>query len=376
MTERENEILALIKQDPMIAQQTLADKLGCSRSAVAGHIMNLTRKGIIQGKGYVIAPEQYAVVIGGANMDLCGRSASELVLGDSNPGTLTSSAGGVGRNIADNLGRLGSKVQFIGAIGDDKWGEQLQQACRSANVGVDHCVVVTGATTSSYLSIHGPDGEMQIALNDMGLIDQLNAETLSDRDGVINCSSAVILDANLSESALDYLFSIHKDKAILVDPVSSVKASKLIPYLDRIHTLKPNKIEAELLSGMKITTNDDLPVVAESLHNKGIKNLLISLGSEGAFSSSVKQVISVEESNSEKEQRFIPPSATQINNVTGAGDALMAGLAHGHMSAWSWQQSVDFALAAACLALKADKTINTTMSEHSVQRLLEENSPC
>ncbi|MBA5764393.1 winged helix-turn-helix transcriptional regulator [Vibrio sp. 404] len=364
MTERENEILALIKLDPMIAQQTLADKLGLSRSAVAGHIMNLTRKGFIQGKGYVITPERYAVVIGGANMDLCGRSSNELVLGDSNPGVLTSSAGGVGRNIADNLGRLGSKVQFIGAIGDDKWGEQLKQACHLANVGVDHCVIVNGATTSSYLSIHGPDGEMQIALNDMGLIEELNAETLAARDGVLSRAGAIVLDANLCDSALDYLFSVHSDKPILVDPVSSVKASKLVPYLDRIHTLKPNKLEAELLSGIKIETLDQLPSVADALHKKGVTRLLISLGHLGAFSST------------ETEQRFIPPSATQVNNVTGAGDALMAGLAHGHMSDWSWQKSVDFALAAACLALKADKTINSTMSEHAVQRLLEETSRC
>ncbi|GAK87897.1 pseudouridine kinase [Vibrio ponticus] len=317
--------------------------------------MNLTRKGFIQGKGYVIAPERYAVVIGGANMDLCGRSNDELVLGDSNPGSLTSSAGGVGRNIADNLGRLGSQVQFIGAIGDDKWGEQLKQACQLANVGVDHCVTVTGATTSSYLSIHGPDGEMQIALNDMALIEQLNSETLAARDGVLSRCGALVLDANLSESALDYLFSVHSDKPIFVDPVSSVKAHKLLPYLGRIHTLKPNKIEAELLSGIKIDSLEQLPEVANALHDKGVKQLLISLGSQGAFSSTAT------------EQRFIPASATQVNNVTGAGDALMAGL---------MATKRRLCLAAACLALKAEKTINATMSEHAVQRLLEESSPC
>lgn len=364
MTERESEILALIKQDPMIAQQTLADMLGLSRSAVAGHIMNLTRKGFIQGKGYVITPERYAVVIGGANMDLCGRSSNDLIMGDSNPGILTSSAGGVGRNVADNLGRLGSKVQFIGAVGDDKWGEQLKQACILANVGVDHCLTVSGATTSSYLSIHGPDGEMQVALNDMGLIEKLNAESLASREALLSRTAAIVLDANLGESALDYLFNVHSNKPILVDPVSSVKAAKLIPYLDRIHTLKPNKIEAELLSGLSITDSESLVEAANALHQKGVKRLLISLGSEGAFSST------------ENEQQFIPPSATQVNNVTGAGDALMAGLAHGFMSDWAWPKSVEFAVAAACLALKADNTINSTMSEQAVRRLLEDNSTC
>ncbi len=364
MTEKEQEILALLRQDPMIPQQDLADKLGCSRSAVAGHIMNLTRKGIIQGKGYIIAPEQFAMVIGGANMDLCGRSISDLVVGDSNPGSLTSSAGGVGRNIADNLGRLGSSVQFVGALGDDLWGEQLKQACRDAGVNVEHCLTMTGATTSSYLSIHGPDGEMQLALNDMALIESLNAAQLALRDSIISRSTAIVLDANLSLNALEYLFHVHGDKPILVDPVSSVKASKLIPFLNKIHTLKPNRLEAELLSGEKINQLDDLPKVASALHKKGVTRVLISLGSEGAYSS---------ENN---KGRFIPASAIQVNNVTGAGDALMAGLAHGHLNHWQWDDTVDFAIGAARLALIADNTINSTMSEQAVLRLLEETIAC
>ncbi|BDY06645.1 PfkB family carbohydrate kinase [Ferrimonas sp. YFM] len=364
MTERELQILTILRQDPLIPQQELADRLGISRSAVAGHIMNLTRKGAIQGKGYILAPEQYAVVIGGANMDLCGRSDAPLVSGDSNPGHLTCSAGGVGRNIADNLGRLGSRVQFVGALGDDNWGEQLKQACREAGVGVDHCLTVAGATTSSYLSIHGPDGEMQVALNDMSLIGRLGAEQLAKRDGIFKRASALVLDANLSQDALEYLFDRHGDTPILVDPVSTVKAGKLAPFLEKIHTLKPNRMEAALLADRQLNRLEDLPDVAAALHDRGVQRLLISLGAEGAFASDGQQ------------HRFIPASATQVNNVTGAGDALMAGLTHGFMNQWQWDRSVDFALGAARLALIADNTINSTMSEQAVERLLEETPSC
>ncbi|MGR5295922.1 PfkB family carbohydrate kinase [Vibrio mediterranei] len=362
MTEREQQILELIKQDPMIAQHTLADMLDLSRSAVAGHIMNLTKKGFIEGKGYVIAPERFSAVIGGANMDLCGRSSSDLVMGDSNPGVLTSGAGGVARNIADNLSRLGSKVQFIGAIGDDLWGEQLLDSCRNAGVGVDHCLTVPGKATSTYLSIHDQSGELQLALNDMALIDELNVEQLSKRAAVFNRSSAIVLDANLSESALDYLFHAHADKAIFVDPVSSVKAGKIKPYLEYVHTLKPNLSEAELLADCKVEHPDQLPDVANKLHAMGVKRLLISLGKEGAYSSV------------EGQGEFIPASKTLVNNVTGAGDALMAGLAHGYLQSWDWQQSVEFALGAARLALQSSSTINSIMSEKAVSRLIEEST--
>ncbi|MGR5092912.1 PfkB family carbohydrate kinase [Vibrio maritimus] len=362
MTEREQQILDLIKQDPMIPQNTLAEMLDLSRSAVAGHIMNLTKKGFIQGKGYVIAPERYVTVIGGANMDLCGRSTTDLVIGDSNPGVLTSGAGGVARNIADNLARLGGKVQFIGAIGDDLWGEQLLDACRNASVGIDHCLIVPGRATSTYLSIHDPKGELQLALNDMALIDELNVDQLAKRAAVFNRASAIVLDANLSDSALEYLFHAHGNKPIFVDPVSSVKAGKIKPYLEYIHTLKPNLAEAELLCDHKLQSLDQLPELAGQLHKMGIKQLLISLGKQGAYASY------------EGQGQFIPASQTQVNNVTGAGDALMAGLAHGYIQSWDWQTSVDFALAAARLALQSNSTINSIMSEKAVSRLIEEST--
>ncbi|WP_073605009.1 PfkB family carbohydrate kinase [Vibrio aerogenes] len=362
MTERERQILDLIRQDPMIAQSTLAEKLGLSRSAVAGHIMNLTRKGYIQGKGYVIAPEQYAAVIGGANMDLCGRSAAALVMGDSNPGELISGPGGVARNIADNLGRLGSSVQFIGAVGNDLWGEQLLSACRQAGVGVDHCLVIPGRTSSTYLSIHDPDGELHLALNDMALLETLDATELARRNGVFERANAIVLDANLSESALGYLFHTHSDKAIFVDPVSAVKAGKIAPYLAQIHTLKPNRTEAELLSGCRIERPEQLPEVAAILHDQGVKRLLISLGAQGAYASD------------EGTGQFISAEKTQVNNVTGAGDALMAGLVHGYLHHHSWTDTLEFALAAARLALQSETTIHSKMSEKAVRRLIEEST--
>ena len=59
MTQREKEILELIAQDPMIQQQTIADRLGITRSSVAVHISNLTKKGFLAGKGYGITAAVY-----------------------------------------------------------------------------------------------------------------------------------------------------------------------------------------------------------------------------------------------------------------------------------------------------------------------------
>ncbi|ORT48631.1 kinase [Vibrio sp. qd031] len=364
MTNREQQILEILRHNPLIPQLELADLLGLSRSAVAGHIMQLTRKGYIQGKGYIIAPDRYAIVIGGANIDLCGHSSNPIVLQDSNPGHLDASAGGVGRNIAENLARLGSTVEFIGAFGGDSWGQDLKDSCHQCGIGTDHSLYKNDAKTSSYLSILDDQGELLVALNDMQLIESLNANELSKRAGVIDRASVLVLDANLPEDALNYLFTHHGTKPIFVDPVSSIKASKLIPYLDKIDCLKPNILEAKILAGVDIDADIAPSQLAKSLHDKGVPQVAISLGSEGVLASSPY------------EQHVVPAIPTQVNNVTGAGDAMMAGLIHSYLNNRNWVESVEFAIGASHLAITVSETINKQLTEQAVLDLLEESPQC
>ncbi|WP_245879076.1 PfkB family carbohydrate kinase [Vibrio diazotrophicus] len=361
VTPREQQILAILRENPMIQQQELADQLMISRSAIAGHIMNLTNKGLIKGKGYILASQKTAIVIGGANMDLCGKASVPLLNGDSNPGTLHYSPGGVARNIADNLARLGSKVELISSIGNDQWGEQLVSACIDAGVGVSHLLRCQQGRTATYLSIHDNEGEMQIALNDMKVLEQLNAEQLTKHKSLISHSDLVVIDANLSEDALSYLFNCIDNTRIYVDPVSANKALKLKPYLSQIDLLKPNLIEAELLSGIKVTSEDDYPRICDALHHLGVKEVVLSLGSKGIFASN------------QKETFRLKPRTTSVTNVTGAGDALMAGLAHATLEMWSWKKSIEFAFSCAELATQSYDTINPRMSDRAVQRLMEIN---
>lgn len=125
MTDREKEILDVIKENPMISQQELADRLSITRSSVAVHITNLMKKGYIIGKGYILKKSNYITVIGGSNIDIQGVPNKSLVLFDSNPGKVDISLGGVGRNIADNICRLGINTKLISAIGNDLYGNQL-----------------------------------------------------------------------------------------------------------------------------------------------------------------------------------------------------------------------------------------------------------
>ena len=115
MTDREQEILEIIKENPMVSQQELADILNITRSSVAVHITNLMKKGYIKGKGYIISKSNFVTIIGGSNIDIQGAPNNDVVMFDSNPGKVDISLGGVGRNICENISKLGVNTKLLSA---------------------------------------------------------------------------------------------------------------------------------------------------------------------------------------------------------------------------------------------------------------------
>jgi len=358
MTEREQQILALLRQDPLIPQQQLADQLGISRSAIAGHIMNLVQKGHILGKGYILASQRYVVLLGGANMDIRGATPQALRFSDSNPGRVSCSPGGVARNIAENLARLGADCRLISCVGDDLYGRSLLETTQRAGVDVRPCRVLPDAATSTYLSIHGPDGDMSIAINDMEILTRLDAAMLAPQRELVRHAGLIVADTNLSPDALAWLFAEVRDTPVFVDTVSAFKAERIRPWLAQIHTLKPNRIEAASLSGLPLDCAADVQAVAGWFHTQGVQQLILSMGADGVyFSNGV-------------EQGWSPPPPVDIVNATGAGDALMAGLAWGWLQDMPLPDTIQLAQACAALTLSSAATNNPTLSLAAVQHLI------
>ena len=264
MTKREQQILEWIKADPMISQEALAKRAGIARSSVAVHISNLMKQGLIAGKGYVLTPEDYAVVVGAVNVDICGQPFAPLIAGDSNPGFVHVSLGGVGHNIARNLARLGSRVRFLTAIGDDVYARQVEESCCRLGIDLSLALRLHQHPSSTYLYICDDLGDMRLAIADMAATQQLTPEYLRNHLDVLNQAKAVAIDANLSEESLVYAAE-NITAPLFADAVSVTKARKLKPILNHIFTLKPNRLEAECLSGIAITDDDSLRRAAASL---------------------------------------------------------------------------------------------------------------
>lgn len=362
MTPREQEILALIRSDPSISQAAIAAKLGISRSAVAGHIMNLTAKGIIRGRGYVLASDPFVVVAGGANMDICASPAGALRLGDSNPGSVVTSPGGVARNIAENLARLGVDCRLIAAVGADHHGDLLLQQGRAAGIDMSGVLRLEDAPTSTYVSMLDESGDMHVAVNDMSIVEHLQPERLRAHEKLLRQASLIVIDTNLPDASLRYLSDLPGEQPLFVDTVSAAKAPRIRPYLGSVHSIKAGNIEAEAICGMRCRTERQLTKAARWFHAQGTEHVFISLGDKGLFYSDGRQ------SGVEP----VPDAGPEVTNANGAGDAMFAGLAYGWLEQWPLMRTVHFAMSAAGVTMSHRSTINPELSRALVQKHVAE----
>lgn len=359
MTLREKEILEMIKKNPMISQQEIADKLEITRSSVAVHITNLMKKGYIAGKGYIITEKEYVVVLGGANMDIQGFTTAPLVPGDSNPGKVKLSLGGVGRNIAENLSKLGIDVKLITVLGDDLYGRKLLDESKLSGIDMDYSIQFKGTATSTYLSILNDTGDMKAAVSDMDIFNRFTLDLLREKLHIIQNAQAVILDTNLPEEILAYLANHLKEKKLFLDPVSTAKAKRVKNLIGAFHTIKPNRLEAEILTDIKISNLKDLHKAGEFFLSQGVEKVFISLGKEGIFYADRSQ------------SDCLPGPPSEVVNTTGAGDALMAGLIYGDFQQYNITDQAQFAMAAASMTLSHENTINPMLSIENIERILK-----
>ncbi len=355
MTQRERQLLQWIEADPMISQEQLAQKAGITRSSVGVHISNLMKKGYIAGKGYVLRSGTYAAVIGGVNMDIGGKALRPLISRDSNPGTVRMSLGGVGRNIAHNLCLLGTDVRLFTALGDDLSAQRIAASCGELGIDISHALQIPGGATPTYLFLNDADGDMALAVSDMEICERITPQYLAANLSQLNNAQLVIVDTNIPAQSLAYL-TTHCTVPIFADPVSTTKAEKLRPILGGIHTLKPNRIEAELLSGVKITDDNSLRRAAKALLDTGLHRVFLSLGADGVLAADRTQML------------HIPCCKAEMRNATGAGDAFMAALAWAYLEGTDLETAARAAAAAAAIAIESSETINPAISADAVRK--------
>lgn len=279
-------------------------------------------------------------VVGGANLDITARASQALIQGDSTPGILSMAAGGVARNIAENLARLGCSTHLFSAVGDDAMGERVLKQSRSAGVDVNGVAVITGASTSSYLSVHATDGDMIHAVNDMRILNQYSVSAFVESANGLLAADALVVDTNLEPATLEAAVSHWPATPIYADAVSVAKCQRLAPWLHRLHVLKVNLIEAASLCEEDAIVVQNPEQMARFLHQKGVANVVISLGAQGVAWCDASGITG-----------FRASRAVTAVSTSGAGDALLAGIVQAVVAGEPLGTAVAFGMACAEITL-------------------------
>lgn len=292
------------------------------------------------------------LVVGAVNMDVGGRSRETLRMHDSNPGVVSTSFGGVGRNIAHNLCLLGVETSLLTVLGDDTAASQLRQNAEEIGLDLSLSPTVPGGRTSTYLFVLDEDGDMALAMSDMEIYRHMTVDFFRQRIDAINRFDLVVLDANAPEESLVWLAE-HCTVPMVADPVSAAKAPKLRRVLPKLFAFKPNALEAALLSG-----EEDEEKAADALLSLGMEQVYVSLGPRGILA----------KSRSGESVRW-PCPKMEVANATGGGDAMVAALCAALLEKKSLRDTALDALCAGAIACTAESTIHPEMSKKAIEIL-------
>lgn len=306
----------------------------------------------------------YVIGIGAANMDVHGRSISSIKLRDSNPGRLNMSAGGVTRNILENLSRLGMNAQLISAIGRDPFGKGIIASCAAAGISTEHMLEIEGENSSSYIAMLDDNGDMLLGMSDMRILRCITPEYIAQKAEIIANADAVIIDGCLPGATIAAILAAAKGVKVFADPVSTAYARTVAGFLGGLYLVKPNLMELEVLSGIKAQGDNEIAAAAAKIIESGTFAVAVSLGERGCYYA---------DASGKSLWRSFRPVSNMVN-ATGAGDAFTAGLVSGIVRGMNAEKSIECALAAGIAAIMSSSTINPSMNEALLANIIENYS--
>lgn len=295
------------------------------------------------------------VCIGGATIDRKSMLKDWAQLETSNPVTTTVSFGGVARNVAENLARLQCPVALVSVWGHDQEGKVIARQLDELRINREFCQKRRKQRTATYTSIHQPNGEMVIGTADMDILEGMTVSWLKEVWPMIMDASWIFLDTNLPQKSLRWLIRrASKDNVSLcIDPVSVPKAARLPDYLKGVKLLMPNLAEAEAITGIEYDGQSSLEAMWHVLKKSGVKRLAITLGEDGLFAACKDEV------------RHVSAQTVTVEEVTGAGDALNAGILWALYNNLPFFEACDLGIYNASLTLQTKETVFSELTpEH------------
>ena len=272
--------------------------------------------------------------IGGAHLDRHATLHAPSVPGSSNPAGVYTDLGGVARNVAQNLAHLGCRVLLCSRVGDDEGGRLV------LSQPLDTSLVTMSPTrhTASYTAVLEPSGELVIGVADMDIYDEMTPSVLAPALARLREAGLWFIDCNLPGDTIEWLLNAAGPIPVAVDAISVAKSRRLLRLLWRIRYFFCNLAQAGALVESAFTGPLE---AAQALRRLGAVAGIVSAGPGG---------IAVYNGSSMAAMHALPATP---RDVTGAGDALVAGALYGLSQGLDLDEAARLGLAAAAIAVES-----------------------
>jgi len=293
---------------------------------------------------------QKIICIGGATIDRKLKTRDALELATSNPASSVTTFGGVAHNVAKNLIQLTQPIYLQCVVGNDSEGRDLLSHLKNAGINTDMSLVRENKTTAHYYAILDHQGELHLAIADMEIYDDVPFDSFTQSWCEWHPDDIIFLDTNLPAPLIEHAITLSKQKqlTLCIDTVSMAKAKKLPAQLEGVFLIKPDRFEAEVLANRSIHSIKDCMEAGKVLLQKGVKNVVITLGQSG-------YVIT-----NEFGQKHVAAIETKsVVDVSGAGDAFIAGILYELKKGSSIHSACELGARAAFLTLQSERSVST-----------------
>lgn len=283
--------------------------------------------------------KQKIFVIGSSNTDMVVKShklpaPGETIIG----GTFLMNPGGKGANQAVAAAKLGAAVTFVSKTGNDIFGKQAVQGFQREGINIDYIFTDLENPSGVALILVDAKGENSIAVAS-GANGNLQIAEVEKAIGQIMPNDTVLLQLEIPIPTVEFAIKkcFERGAKVILNPApAQVLDESVFKYLDII---TPNETEAELLTGIKVIDLTSAEQAALKFHEKGVKNVIITLGSRGAYL------------HNDTINRLIPAPIVEATDTTAAGDVFNGALAVALSEGQDLEQAISFACRAAAISV-------------------------
>lgn len=270
-------------------------------------------------------------VIGTVFVDVKGYANAKINCDTKNVGNIEFANGGVGRNVAEAIGRAGGEVSFVSSVDLTAQGEGVVNDMQAIGIKTDRVVrAVQGM--GMWLAAIDCDGELVASVSQKPNLTEMERMLAEKGEEIVKNSKAIVLEFDLHELVVQKVFYWAKQHNV---PVYGIVGNLEVlnqrrSMIDNLELFILNQAEAEMFLGRTITSMEETKLAARDLTNGGLKVAVVTMGEQGSvFYDSRTNTFG-----------FVPCEKVQVQDTTGAGDSFFAGTVFGLVSGFELERAV------------------------------------